>query len=58
MNAKRWWCMDCHTEVELDKHGRCGSCESEAVDPVGHRDGSTRQSSLTDLDVTTFPLYT
>jgi len=29
---KRWWCMDCRNTVELDKHGRCGNCESEAVD--------------------------
>jgi len=28
----RWWCMDCRAIVELDKHGRCGCCESEAVD--------------------------
>jgi len=31
----RWWCMDCRSEVKLDKHGRCGYCESEAVDPIG-----------------------
>ena len=28
---KRWWCMDCRSKVGLNKHGRCGSCESEAV---------------------------
>jgi len=28
-----WWCMDCRTGVELDVHGRCATCESEAVDP-------------------------
>jgi Zn finger protein HypA/HybF involved in hydrogenase expression len=28
---KRWWCMDCRGEVEMDRHGRCGVCESEAV---------------------------
>jgi hypothetical protein len=28
---KRWWCMDCRVPVELNKHGRCESCESEAV---------------------------
>ena len=31
MVMKRWWCMDCHCGVNLDKHGRCESCESEAV---------------------------
>jgi hypothetical protein len=34
-----WWCMDCRSSVELDKHGRCESCESEAVDPLD-RNGS------------------
>jgi len=28
----RWWCMDCRTAVETDRHGRCGNCGSEAVD--------------------------
>jgi hypothetical protein len=26
--------MDCRNAVALDKHGRCGSCESEAVDLI------------------------
>lgn len=30
----RWWCMDCRAAVELDKHGRCGCCESEAIDSM------------------------
>jgi hypothetical protein len=29
---KHWWCMECQVEVELNKHGRCGICESEGVD--------------------------
>jgi len=39
----RWWCMDCRSTVNLDRHGRCGSCESEAVDPFrpGTRDASS-----------------
>jgi hypothetical protein len=28
---KRWFCMDCRYEGELDMHGRCGHCDSEAV---------------------------
>lgn len=32
MIIKRWWCMDCRSAVNLDKHGRCESCASEAVD--------------------------
>ena len=30
-----WWCMDCLAPVELDTHGRCESCASEAVTPAG-----------------------
>lgn len=26
-----WHCMDCRVNRELDVHGRCGVCESEAV---------------------------
>jgi hypothetical protein len=33
----RWWCMECQSEVKLDKHGRCGCCDSEAVDPIGQK---------------------
>jgi hypothetical protein len=31
---KRWWCMDCRNPVELNRHGRCECCESEAVDLI------------------------
>jgi Zn finger protein HypA/HybF involved in hydrogenase expression len=34
---ERWWCMDCLAPVELDKHGRCASCDSEAVDLMDRR---------------------
>jgi hypothetical protein len=38
-----WWCMDCRSAVELDRHGRCASCQSEAVDPFrgGSRDSTS-----------------
>ena len=26
-----WWCCQCEAMRELDKHGRCGTCGSEAV---------------------------
>lgn len=26
-----YWCMDCNGLVELDRHGRCSDCGSEAV---------------------------
>ena len=35
-----WWCMDCLTPVELSKHGRCESCDSEAVTPAGFGAGA------------------
>ena len=29
-----WYCLDCNSVVELDKHGRCEVCQSSAVDHV------------------------
>ncbi len=29
---KLWWCMECQTEVELNRQGRCENCDSEGVD--------------------------
>ena len=46
MPMNRWWCMDCRLEVELDSHGRCGSCESEAVDPLNQQNGLTVTASM------------
>jgi hypothetical protein len=34
---KRWWCMDCRNAVTLNKHGRCGNCESEAIDLIDEK---------------------
>jgi hypothetical protein len=31
MNNESFWCMDCAQPRDLDIHGRCGCCESEAV---------------------------
>ena len=31
---KVWWCMDCGSQVELSRHGRCQYCESEAVNAI------------------------
>jgi hypothetical protein len=47
----RWWCMDCRSAVELDKHGRCGSCESEAVDSMSPRGGQAGSASLVQMAV-------
>jgi Zn finger protein HypA/HybF involved in hydrogenase expression len=38
---KRWWCMDCRNAVTLDKHGRCGNCESEAIDLIDEKNSLT-----------------
>ncbi len=27
-----WLCLDCRRSIELDPHGRCGTCGSDAVD--------------------------
>jgi hypothetical protein len=31
---KQWWCVSCLTEVDLDTHGRCSGCGSDAVDMI------------------------
>ena len=30
--SRNWWCADCRVPTDLDRHGRCGSCGSDAVD--------------------------
>ena len=46
-----WWCMDCRIEVDLDRHGRCGSCESEAVASINPSMGQAASGSKADLFV-------
>ena len=29
--TEQWFCLDCFTVGQLDSHGRCSSCQSEAV---------------------------
>jgi hypothetical protein len=31
---KQWWCVSCLAESELDTHGRCSACGSDAVDRI------------------------
>ncbi len=31
---KQWWCVNCLTPIELDIHGRCSTCGSDAVDRI------------------------
>ena len=34
---EQWWCVDCVTTIELDSHGRCSTCGSDAVDLIERR---------------------
>jgi len=40
---KQWWCADCRVQIELDIHGRCRICGSDAVDRM-KRGGSPLNS--------------
>lgn len=31
---KRWWCVSCFAQIDLDRHGRCSICGSDAVDRI------------------------
>jgi len=42
---KHWWCAGCEAEVGLDRHGRCGTCGSEAVDLMMSQDDLNRPVS-------------
>jgi hypothetical protein len=53
----RWWCMDCRSAVELDKHGRCGCCESEAVDLMEPKYGLTGSFSVVQTEAMSAPAY-
>ena len=28
---RKWWCANCLAPIELDRHGRCNACGSDAV---------------------------
>ena len=32
---KQWCCVSCLAEMELDTHGRCSACGSDAVARIG-----------------------
>ena len=42
---KRWWCLDCGTSVDLNNSGRCGICDSDAVDILNACDVRLQDSS-------------
>jgi hypothetical protein len=50
---KRWLCMDCRSKVEIDRHGRCGTCDSEAVILAG---SETELSDSVSMGSTEAPL--
>jgi hypothetical protein len=47
---KHWWCMECDTEVQLGKHGQCGTCGSQAVDSLPISEEVTRSVSAPAAD--------
>ena len=47
---KHWWCMECDTEVQLGKHGQCGTCGSQAVDSLPISEDVTRSVSAPAAD--------
>ena len=50
---KHWWCMECQTNVGLNKHGRCEICESEGVDLLPAVADLNRPASMTPTDLDT-----
>ena len=46
----RWFCMDCRSKVEIDRHGRCGTCDSEAVILAEAASDVTRSVSMGNAD--------
>jgi hypothetical protein len=48
----RWWCMDCRSAVDLNRHGRCASCESEAVDSCHRRPCDVSTAPAGDMSIT------
>ncbi len=52
-----WWCADCWTAVQLDQHGRCDTCGSEAVDPIERRPAPWIPTTSPNPFVTQLPQY-
>lgn len=43
---KQWWCANCLAPIELNIHGRCGACGSDAVDKAGLKGSARAQGPL------------
>jgi hypothetical protein len=52
---KLWWCMECQTEVELNRQGRCEICDSEGVDLLFTEGESNRSVSTAQTDSDSAP---
>jgi hypothetical protein len=44
-----WWCIDCDKTVQLDRHGRCGTCCSDAVVSMEEPASATCSTALVTL---------
>jgi hypothetical protein len=49
----RWFCIDCRNQVETDRHGRCGVCDSEAVILAKPETEISGSVSMVNMDVPT-----
>jgi|HubBroStandDraft_6_1064221.scaffolds.fasta_scaffold5438764_1 hypothetical protein len=52
---EKWWCVECDTEVGLNKHGMCGVCGSESVYLLGPEKGLNCSLSATSDNIETDP---
>ncbi len=46
----RWFCMDCRNKVQIDRHGRCATCDSEAVILAEHQKDVNGSVSIDKVD--------
>ena len=53
--SELWWCINCHTKVELDIHGRCSHCASEAVDSMERLGNRRKPMSVSILALVELP---
>jgi len=44
-----WLCIDCDKTVQLDRHGRCGTCRSDAVVSMEEPASATSSTALVTL---------
>ena len=49
MSSDLWFCLDCTSIVELNKHGYCSVCGSNAVD-IASRDKALLRAKQTEIE--------